>query len=133
MAQTIPRGQVLGALQRRYDYQSAQVVLKRALTAVNLTEQEQYSSDDLVKIGKGLQKVGDRVDSVLAQLSALAGAPGPADKASVVSVEPPAIPGLTARRAEEVSAPRAVETHVATRPVAEAASADASEETSASA
>jgi len=71
MAQAIPRENVLSALKRRYDHQSAEVVLKRAVEAAKLNDKEQYTTEELRSIGQGLQKVGDRLDSVLGELMAL--------------------------------------------------------------
>jgi outer membrane biosynthesis protein TonB len=74
MAQPIPRESVLHVLQRRYDHQSAQVVFRRVVESVKLRDQEQYTREELQSISEGLQKVGDRLDSLIAPLMALAGA-----------------------------------------------------------
>ena len=71
MAQAIPRDNVLSALKRRYDHQSAEVVLKREVEEAKLNDKEQYTTEELRSIGQGLQKVGDRLDSVLGELMAL--------------------------------------------------------------
>lgn len=86
MAQAIPKDKVLSVLQRRYDYQSAQVVLKRAVEAAKLSERDQYTSEELRSIGQGLQQVGDRLDAVLAELTALSG-PSSVTTPAVVEVE----------------------------------------------
>ena len=78
MAQAIPRESVLHVLQRRYDHQSAQVVLKRAVEVVKLRDQEHYTSEELQSISQGLQKVGDRLDTLIAPLMALASTAVPA-------------------------------------------------------
>src|SRR5262249_2983825 len=74
MAQAIPRESVLHVLQRRYDHQSAQVVFRRAVESAKLRDQEQYTREELQSISEGLQKVGDRLDSLIGPLMALAGA-----------------------------------------------------------
>jgi hypothetical protein len=106
MAQAIPRDKVLSVLQRRYDYQSAQVVLKRAVEAAKLSERDQYTSEELHSIGQGLQQVGDRLDAVLAELTALSG-PAPMTAASVVEVERPprAVPEVFRDRSAKEATP----------------------------
>ena len=66
MAQAVPRDQVLGVLKRRYDHQSAQVILKRAAEAAKLRDQEHYTSEELRSLGQGLQRIGEGLDPVLA-------------------------------------------------------------------
>jgi len=78
MAQAIARESVLHVLQRRYDHQSAQVVFKRAVEVVKLRDQEHYTSEELKSISQGLQKVGDRLDALIAPLMALASTAVPA-------------------------------------------------------
>jgi hypothetical protein len=87
MAQTIPREQVLSVLQGRYDYHSAEVVLKRAVAAAKPQDQERYSSEELRSIGKELQKVGDRLDRVIGSLMALADSASPGTHTPSARVE----------------------------------------------
>ena len=106
MAQAIPKDKVLSVLQRRYDYQSAQVVLKRAVEAAKLSERDQYTSEELRSIGQGLQQVGDRLDAVLAELTAL-WTPASVAAASVVEVERPprAVPEVFRERSAREAMP----------------------------
>ena len=106
MAQAIPRDKVLSVLQRRYDYQSAQVVLKRAVEAAKLSERDQYTSEELRSLGQGLQQVGDRLDAVLAELTALS-RPSSVTAATVVEVERPprTLPEVSRERSTKEAMP----------------------------
>jgi hypothetical protein len=129
---TIARERVLDMLQRRYDHQSAQVIFKRALSVVKLTEQEQYTGEQLVLIGKGLEKVGDRIESVLAELTALAGPAGaPPGGVSTAVSSGRGLP--TAKRSDEGLMRSAQQEESAPSLASKTASADASDATATSA
>ena len=86
----IPKQAVLAALELRYDYYSARVVLAEALSAAELADPEGYSAGDLDRLRPALLEVGSNMSRVFGALDALAPEPEPA-RAEAPATEPPRV------------------------------------------
>ncbi|MBK9035498.1 MAG: hypothetical protein IPL61_30280 [Myxococcales bacterium] len=132
MGTRVDRDVILAALRLRYDYYSAENVLAAALDRAGLAGVTGFDGAQLGQLRGALERVGDRLDRVLAELDALgAVAPTPTRApAAVVDAAPvaavvDAAPVVAAAPAAVVAAAPAAEPAVA--PAAEAAVASAAE------
>lgn len=82
----IVKDDLVNALAKRFDYQSARNVTGRLLKETGLTAQTDFSAADVKKIGAALSEHFSRVDNALAALSALGG--GAAEKAAPAKKAP---------------------------------------------
>lgn len=101
--------QITAAVEKRYDYFSARVIVREALRAASLGEKTSYDAGELNALVEVLPTVGERLDDVINTLQALTGGDGKAPAEAAVEAA-----------AKEVTAEPAAEP-VAADPVAEPA------------
>ena len=61
----VAKTSIVAALERRYDYVSARIVLREALQAASLDDKDEYDATEIQSFAEGLKQVGDRLDGVL--------------------------------------------------------------------
>lgn len=127
MGARVDRDVILAALRLRYDYYSAENVLAAALDRAGLAGATSFDGAQLGALRAALERVGDRLGRVLAELDALgaapvtASAPAPVAAKPVVAAEPVVAPPVVAPLAVVAAAPVAAKSVVAATPVVEAA------------
>ena len=88
----IVKDDLVKAVARRFDYQSARNVTGRLIKDAGLSKQTDFSADDVKKVGAALAAKFDRVDAVLTALAALGGGGAKAAPKAESKAEPKAEP-----------------------------------------
>ncbi|MBL8626542.1 MAG: hypothetical protein JNK64_34820 [Myxococcales bacterium] len=126
MGARVDRDVILAALRLRYDHYSAENVLAAALDRAGLVGVASFDGAQLGQLRAALERVGDRLGRVLAELDALGAAPAAASAPAPVVQQPAVVAPAAAAIVVEpavVAQPAAVEA----APVVEAAAVDAPE------
>ncbi|NUN15910.1 MAG: hypothetical protein HUU55_19975 [Myxococcales bacterium] len=83
---TVSHADLIAALEGRYDYYSARVVLKEVLTRAEVAEKATYGDPEVASIVQVLRSWGDRTDHVVEALTMAESVPGDsADSANVAA------------------------------------------------
>lgn len=79
MSGQIRHGEVIQALERRFDFYSARNILVEALDEAGMVEAESYSPEELSRIVWGLNQLGERAQAAVMAMLKLAGEAATAD------------------------------------------------------
>jgi hypothetical protein len=67
----VSHNKILGAMEKRYDHQSARTMTREALAAAGMQEKSSYEPAEIEAFVEGLVKIGNRVETVAEQLRAM--------------------------------------------------------------
>jgi len=86
----VARTAIVEALEIRYDYYSARIILSEAQVASSVGDKEDYSAAELEALTGGIKAVGARLGDVIAVLEGMGGTAAPAPKAAKKAEPAPA-------------------------------------------